>query len=323
MACSGGVCISGTCCPSNATVTLKSKAAWQADVNTEVLADSGLDMTQFDPSKPFSGQKGYVQAAYKYYEKRFLEHPDIFLWAGLAKLAGAPVYAGLSDLENGGAITDLSSFTLRLAQLLGVPAGTLGVVAPALLDAFTNLAPQIQRNLMAINRTVFFDIAWQLKAYAAPDGGLCALEYIASVDPEALDISAWRSIDQGLRENNTALIAAGNLELLYREQHDVVQPILGATTSPGRVLTAFTLNPVPNGISFLEWALDLWFVNPTAVFSLPTFDKRWNWINAPDRGMWSLWIQANSSTRRVWVGQPLTGPTGRAQTYALFPDLVE
>lgn len=94
-------------------VTEQSKAAWQQEARNEILLETQgqTDINDYevaggpflDPlhAKYFAMNKDNILAVYKHYEKIYMAGPEEYLWAGLAKLAGAPVYAGLSDAQWG------------------------------------------------------------------------------------------------------------------------------------------------------------------------------------------------------------------------------
>jgi hypothetical protein len=70
----------------------------QSEIDTE---SSGVVIENYKASSGFMTNRANIKAVYAFYEKLFTGQPTEFYWAGLAKLAGAPVYAGLSDAQYG------------------------------------------------------------------------------------------------------------------------------------------------------------------------------------------------------------------------------
>ena len=104
--------------------TQKSKEKWVEDVFYQVKLQSSLPMKQmqaaggymhaltafpidldkFDPTRGFfiqslSTNYVYIQSIYHYYAQLFEQFPEEFHWAGMAKVAGAAVYAGMVDMN--------------------------------------------------------------------------------------------------------------------------------------------------------------------------------------------------------------------------------
>ncbi|HEY3762621.1 MAG TPA: hypothetical protein VGN23_12820 [Verrucomicrobiae bacterium] len=78
---------------------VKDRLYWQNMVQSEIDADSSVVVENYLANNGFMANRQNIQAVYAFYQKLFTERPTEFYWAGLAKLAGAPVYAGLSDAE--------------------------------------------------------------------------------------------------------------------------------------------------------------------------------------------------------------------------------
>ncbi len=205
-----------------------------------------------------------------------------FFWAGLAKRAGVAAYAGLSDAQNGRA---------------GVAIGTFGIVDVAALK-------RIQEILLQANLVIFEDLAYQFVAYRS--SGIRSMEYLNSVSdiaPEAW--TAWQKIDQGILNDEVALVAAGNKELLEREQNIILERtyldldemnVLFGTTSVSWLFSVLAKNPVIGGPRFTD-------VVPGG--NIANFDHRWQWITNETNGMWKLWLDMDSATRRGWAAVPL------------------
>jgi hypothetical protein len=251
--------------------THKTKADWQAEVRNEVFFDSGgtVSIETYAASAGFMNNRSNLFAVYRFYEKLFTERPTQFYWAGLAKLAGAPVYAGLSDAEH-----FKNGFYLG-----GIVPGLIGRAAD---ESF-------QQTLIAMNIAIFNDLAWQFEAYRM--GGVCALERVKSVSPDDVDIAPWRIIDQGIRESDPMLIRIGNLQLLQREQRDILKPgykELRSLPGAAQLMSTLAKNPVPQGPDFQSVVSD---------GNLADYWERWQWITQPNQGMWTLWLAMPQSNQ--------------------------
>jgi hypothetical protein len=283
-------------------VTLgKTKEDWQQMVQQEIDGDSGVAVENYLAGNGFLNNRANIQAVYAFYQKLFTEQSTEFYWAGLAKLAGAPVYAGLSDAQHG---YDL------LASMVSTNSP---------YDATNNLETMasiqnLQNTLIGMNIAILNDLAWQFEAYK--NGGLDALKEIDAVDPThtILDIASWQKIDQGIQTSNSSLIQQGNKDLLQREQQQVLAfgyQQLSAIPNVTAIMSLLAKNPVPGGPDFAT-------LEPSG--SIAIFNDRWDWIIHSSNGMWPLWISANSATQLGWVAVPLTT---YATNYILIPPVIQ
>jgi hypothetical protein len=281
--------------------THKTRGEWRTEVRQQILLQTKnkIDMRTFNPLRPFLQNTGHIQAVYGYYEQLFFKHPTEFLWAGMAKMAGAPVYAALSDAEFG-----------RTLPAIGPVAEWLGGI-----QAF-------QSDLMWANRNIFYDLAWQHRAYEA--SGIYALAYADQQDQSpsgvlpAVGIGDWVDLDQGIRFNNLAKIQAANRGLLRREQEFIVQPVynsIQANEAPlgsfyDDIMSVLAENPIPTGPDF-----------SVAVPSgnLAALNDRWKWIDTDTRSMTAIWFSFNTGFQLFEVSIPLRI---RAVPYALFPSYI-
>jgi len=270
---------------------LKTKEDWQADVRTEINQDSGYTavISQYLAANGFSFQnRTDIKAVYAFYQKVYLEQPTEYYWCGLAKLAGAPVYAALSDAQH---------------------------AAPLLYN--------FQDTLVGMNIAILNDLAWQFEAYRK--GGLQALEVIYAVDTihtnlDLAAITAWRNIDQGIQQNNQALILEGNESLLQREQ----QQVLAFGYSQ---LNSMDAGLIANYMSILAQC-PIWDPSTSEPYAgrgfyaivpggnLTTYNDRWTWITYPTGGIWDTWVNLLLTDKTSQVSLDLRT---RANTYATLP----
>jgi len=271
------------------TKVLKTKEDWQKDVRTEINQDSRYTavISQYLAENGFSvPNRRDMKAVYAFYEKLYSEQPTYYYWCGLAKLAGAPVYAGLSDAQ---------------------------YATPVLLN--------FQQTLVQMNIDILNDLAWQFEAYRK--GGLDALEAIAAsvnYNQNVIDIQPWRKIDQGIHEDNQALILQGNKDLLQREQQIIL-------ADGYQQLSTMDIGVIANYMSILA-KCPVWDPSTSLPYTgrgfyaivpggnLTIYNDRWTWITYPVGGIWDTWLGLSSSDKNSQVSVLLTT---RASTYATLP----
>lgn len=285
---------------------VQTKQDWQGVVRDEIDSDSGVTIENYQASNGFMNNRTNIQAVYSFYQKMFTERPTQFYWTGLAKLAGAPVYAGLSDAEY-----------LRRGL---ITSGFLDVIDgfDIAADILSSKAAQFQTNLIGMNIAVYSDLSWQFEAYRKI--GLSALEEVNAGDPNAFDIGSWRTIDQGIQQNNVTNIQTGNQLLLQREQQRILAQgyidlgnLFPVTTS---VMSILAQNPVLGGPRFS-------LLEPSG--NIANFSDRWDWItrtytSSVNTGMLPLWLHESPSVRLQDVGQSLLSraQSGYSLAYAYF-----
>ncbi len=274
-----------------------SREEWQAVVRDELYLDGlasvgGLAVNGWNPGvvdidnyvvgNGFLNNRAYLYSVYEYYAKLHDDEPDQCLWAGRAKLAGAPVYAGLSDAQNGRS---------------GLAIGSFGIIDDPILA-------EIQDLLIEANINIFEDLAYQFVAYRS--SGICALEHLneEGVIPNEI-FAGWWSIHDGFDDNDFSAVADGNQQLLRREQEEILKETYEAldeaealfgTVSVSWLFSLLTDNPVPGGPSFQAVVPD---------GNIAVFADRWQWITDPNVGMWKLWTGTDKPSRRAWAGLPL------------------
>jgi|SRR5665213_985508 len=283
----------------------KTKEDWQAQVQQEINADSQVTVENYLAGNGFLANKNNLQAVFNFYGKLFTNNPTEFYWAGLAKLVGAPVYAGLSDAE------------YAKTGLLGVGLASGGLITEILTTDY--LAPkvsQFQTNLIQMNIDIYSDMAWQFEAYETE--GLDAFKVIDAVDAthSIVDIDTWEEIDDGIQNDDVVEIQDGNQLLAFREQNVTVaqdyqklQSLLpntgifssSYTNTTGFVVSYLGQNPIVGGPSF-------WNFEPSGA-DLTVFSYRWDWTNRTgtgiNQGIIPLWLALSDSTRLYDVQQPI------------------
>jgi hypothetical protein len=249
------------------------------------LTTQGVDADQYAVANDFLPNRPYIYSVYECYAKLHRDESDKFLWAGLAKQAGAPVYAGLSDAQNG----------RRGEAIL-----TWGNIEDTVLK-------EIQDILVQANIEIYNDLAYQFAAYRA--GGIGSIGYLARTQGiEADSLEAWIKIDE---VNN---VSEGNKELLEREQSIILQQTYIdldglAFGVASWLFSVLAENPVPLGPDFQD-------VVPSG--NIATFNDRWQWITNPGNGMWPLWMGESEAQRIQFSNRVLTS---YADTFNLLAPL--
>jgi hypothetical protein len=282
--------------------TRQSLSKWRDEVNYQIRLQSkaktgkAVDLRAYHPGNGFRNTSSSqpaendnqlrVLAIYYYYQQLFKQKQEGFMWAGMAKTAAGPIYAGMCDMTS----------WWQAQQIPGVGGA----------DGGTGTEYFIEGLLLGGQKAIFADKAWAHRAYTASGRG--ALDWVENNNPESTDYDAWRLLDQGIISENQNDINSANHDLLEREQFEVVQsyyhdytttkfmkqpPLqswLGAVAvaenSNGLVNTGEWLsanankNPMPGGPKFHD-------VVPGG--RIDTYQDRWTWTANAANGMLSIW----------------------------------
>jgi hypothetical protein len=278
------------------------KAQWLAVVRDEIYLDSftsssgagkngfnntGIDMNQYVVANDFLPNRPYIYSVYEYYAKLHDKERDKFLWAGLAKLAGGPVYAGMSDAQYG-------------KEGAAIPRGAGIIVSTALQN--------IQDLLIDANINIYNDLAYQFVAFRT--GGIKSMKYLkdqGTIDGPVYD--AWKQLDED------GDVSSANQTLLQREQRDILRitylnldAMLDGWVS--WMFSILTNNPIPGGPSFQT-------VIPNG--NIAIYNDRWAWITDAQQGMWPLWMSKPNTQRQSLANQNLRS---NAAGFSLFLNLL-
>jgi hypothetical protein len=283
--------------------TRKTRDKWREEVvyqirlQTKVKSGTEVDLRTYDPNLGFYGDLGdqtsKVRAIYYYYRQLFQQMPEKLMWAGMAKVAAAPIYAGMSDLTEWYHSSEIT------------PGTGFGTRDPGTRTFINNL-------LLSGQKRIFEDMAWTHRAYQA--SGIWAIkETVILENPRITDLAAWRQIDKGIQENLQSEINGGNKELLRREQRVVVQNDYSAISTvflrqPPALLTWWV-----NGVTIPVNSAGLanageWLsananknpLNPQLPYGpkfrttvpggrLDLYADRWAWTSNPIDGMLEMW----------------------------------
>ncbi|MCX8495894.1 MAG: hypothetical protein ORN51_06900 [Akkermansiaceae bacterium] len=293
-------------------VTQKALDAWRDELRYQIrlqssVAGEEVDLNNFDPMDEFTSNTKFLKATYGWYQQNFVQSEDKLIWAGMAKMAGAPVYAALSDAQ--------------VARAVGPGIGV------------ELIARQLQRALMKGNKDIFLDLAWQHRAYAA--SGISALKFVddndASLGLRSVQMTDWVTIDKGVWLDSLFKSSFGARELLRREQRFIIEAVYLEITSLGLddIISNLAKNPIPNlpplGKSFAEVVQG---------GNLAFFDDRWQWIKSDMYPGWTgitefsldLGVELGSGSGGYSKANRLTYSkidlSTRARNYATFPSSV-
>ncbi len=192
-----------------------------------------------------------------HYARLYLEHRDIYKWAGMAAFASSQVGVALAFSEmiqtpgrmmgdgsrnnksEKGFFEDLGGFFAGAAKtLLSMPVSVYEFAAKNIL---LNDLEEIRKG----NNAIYNDIAWAHMAYL--EGGLGEIEENVSDNEHEFLLSGFQMIDKGaslLKSGNDLpraerLIREGNIKLLRHEQINTLGPVFESISPQGCVVVSF------------------------------------------------------------------------------------
>ena len=151
-----------------------------------VRAFGQRDEDAWDPNQGFRANRPRILMLYNYYQSTYLKTPDLFLWAGLGRMAGGAVVSGLD-------------------------------IASALGETF------LTQTMVQIGKSIFHDLAWQHEAFLDDPQTAIGLagQHDAAFPARRSYADAWRAIASG----DSGQVADGNRALLENEQFSIIQPL--------------------------------------------------------------------------------------------------
>jgi hypothetical protein len=212
-----------------------------------------FDEASWDPEAGFKANEARILKLYDYYRDTYLARPDLFLWAGLGRMAGGAVIGGF--------------------RLLMTP-GLFGLSTETFLT----------RTLVRIGKAIFHDLAWQHEAIL--DNPVEALALIAQHDLVSSARTSYALAWTHILSGNEVNIDNGNRMLLENEQFTVIQPqydriLASPEAGVFRLTKSFTNSIHPYHRDFL-------LAFPTGDVLVAA--NRWAWITE-NGGMWAKWAE--------------------------------
>ncbi|CAM2984464.1 Tat pathway signal protein [Prescottella defluvii] len=188
---------------------------------------AGLDLNDWDPARGLAANEHNLADTFRYYERLQLENPN-FLWTGQGGMAGPSFAAGIMDVDLGRVVLDVRGARDAVAAIVGtlddaaapatanLPADLRAVLEVGAVVTADDIA-HFQTQVIAMSKHIFMDLIPQHEAFLA--GGMTAIdEYHAAglIDENAY--RAWQNLATGEPDK----VAAGNRDLLYREQYQSI-----------------------------------------------------------------------------------------------------
>jgi hypothetical protein len=208
-----------------------------------------FDEANWDPERGFAHNEARILKLYDYYRDTYLARPDIFVWAGLGRMAGAAVVGGA-----------------RLMLTIGSE------------NALT-------KAIVRIGKEIFHDLAWQHEAIL--DDTTNALKLAAERDAASQVTRSYREAWTHILSGDEGRRGTGGRMLVENEQFTIVQPSYdslangpeGGLLGAARSMKAFTNSIHPYHRDFLVSIPKGDIVNK---------DDRGKWIFETG-GMWEKW----------------------------------
>jgi hypothetical protein len=279
--------------------------------------DAGLNAATWIPGLGLKANNANVQAVYAFYQHLW-DGDHNLQWAGMGKLAGAPVYGGLEDLY---VLSQLPRDQVVQLALSGHPLAALA------LTLGTEEVKWYETQFLTMQKNIFDDLGWQHDAYE--HGGIAAIQSLAasgSISPQML--KAWQQINSGVPSQ----VQLGNQALLLREQFNVLQSRYDAIRShngpEGRIFTDLlsvnTQSPIPGGEPFRDsGGFHFQFsLGPLNIGydqrDISNFPDRWHWITSDMLPRYQAMLRNDPSLAQQLIDTPLTQ---RAGGFRMLPEL--
>lgn len=181
--------------------------------------NAGIDLHGWDPGAGAKANLDNMAKSYDYYRELWRRDPR-FQWAAFASLVGPDFAGGMLDLDLFKSLPNVPQ-----APMGGAPDWLTKPLMPKQLeqlDALKNISDEdlryFETKFVGMQKAIFVDQMSMHEAYLS--GGLAAIKEMQQsglIDKRAY--TAWIDIDSG----DASRVARGNMDLLYREQHDVVK----------------------------------------------------------------------------------------------------
>lgn len=221
----------------------------QEEYFLDLCEELGIDPATWDTSRGVAHNDEVIRACYEYYGDTFLNHPEV-QWAGLGRMAGDVVYAGMQDMH---VLRELSGDerVRAFGDMLDGPVPPS--MARMLAEASEEELEWFEAKFCEMQKEIFMDLAWQFHAY--DQGGIEEMRRLQEAgELTGEQLAVWEDIASGDPER----MADAAEELARHEQHDILQneyddmrnrPLGDVITYMFSVTAA---SPVPDGAPFRE-----------------------------------------------------------------------
>jgi hypothetical protein len=290
------------------------------------LKRAGIERSSWRPAHGVDENRRTVEAVYAYYGRLFLDRPYL-KWAGLANMIGPAFIAGFRDL---GLVPEV--WRQAVHAVFGRASRSLARRAAGDLGFY-------ETTFLTMQKKIFEDQAPMHEAYIAR--GVRRIEelYRARII-DAATLEAWRQIDAGRRNSDSALVDRGNRTLLFREQFDIIDrfylQMLWYHWPEGPaftyLLTLAGAPSVPGADSYPErYPLTLVVRLPRAAISVRTpladgniavFANRWKLIDDDTLPDYLAFVRDHAGEARALVATPVSQRSARYRLLARAGRLV-
>lgn len=180
---------------------------------SESMETAGIDGESWDPGLGAEANSETIEKVYTYYGNLFLDRPEL-QWAGMANMVGPTFGAAFFDLDQ---LREIGAVIAAIA-IAGVGVTAIG---KTLADLSDDELAYYETMFLTMQKKIFTDMGGQHEAYL--NGGIEEIERLKKLDLlRPKDLAAWKSIDEGIAENDPVKLAEGNLGLADREQNVVI-----------------------------------------------------------------------------------------------------
>lgn len=177
---------------------------------TNAMTEAGIDPASWDPSKGVDGNREIITKVYEYYGQLYLNDPDL-RWAAMANMIGPSFAGGFYDLDM---MRDVARQIEAAGQVLPSPMGDYISTLASLGD---DELRYYETELLSMQKEIFEDQALMHQAYT--HGGMAEIDRLQQAGVIDNDTrNAWADIASG----DDARVAAGNQQLLWREQNVII-----------------------------------------------------------------------------------------------------
>lgn len=200
---------------------------------TKAMTAAGIDPATWDPAKGVDGNREIITKVYNYYGQLYLNNPDL-KWAAMANMIGPSFAGGFYDLD---LMRDVARGVQSAGKVIPEPMGSYLSTLAGLGD---NELKYYETSLLAMQKEIFQDQGLMHQAYV--DGGMAEIDRLSKAGVINTDSrNAWSDIDSG----DPNRVAAGNKQLLWREQNVIIKdnyqqmydhPVTGPAVTYGMTL---------------------------------------------------------------------------------------
>lgn len=293
----------------------------KADYQQQLCQQLQIDCANWDPARGVSCNDDAIEKSWSYYGQAFDRHPEL-QWAGMGKLASSLIYAGLQDVHVLRGMTKDERLRWLAANLSGMPKPLIDALANAGADQFDFFETKIAD----MQKHVFYDLGWQ--HYAYEQGGIAEMRRLyaaGQLSPQLM--STWEDVASG----DPARVKRGNEGLLYREQHDILQPMYDQMRDHDRPIgDAFTYmigltadSPIPGGKPFrdvvnkVHLPLGITLRSPLPTGNIASMNSRWEWITEDMLPRFQYLLDHDPQGTKNEIDKPLSQ---RAKGFRIIPD---